>query len=82
MIYAAEESAAPRRQGGVAMDPDMKVYDLEHVCTGHPVMTEDEHLEMFEHSDAAMAAVAKAKAQAKAKSEAKAESAKHVAAAE
>ena len=45
---------------------------------------EDEHLEMFEHSDAAKAAVAKAKAQAaaKAKSEAKAKSAKHVAAAE
>ncbi len=41
---------------------------------------EDEHLEMFEHSDAAKAAVAKAKAQAEAK--AKSKSAKHVAAAE
>ncbi len=38
---------------------------------------EEEHLEMFEHSDAAKAAVAKAKAQAAAK----AKSAKHVAAA-
>ena len=37
---------------------------------------EDEHLEMFEHSDAAKAAVAKARAEAKAKSE------KRVAAAE
>jgi hypothetical protein len=41
---------------------------------------EDEHLEMFEHSDAAKAAVAKAKAQAEAK--AKAQSEKHAAAAE
>ena len=24
---------------GVAMDPDMNIYDLEHVCTGHPIMT-------------------------------------------
>ncbi len=39
------------------------------------VNAEDEHLEMFEHSDAA-------KAQAKAKSEAKAQAAKRVAAAE
>jgi len=44
------------------------------------VNAEDEHLEMFEHSDAAKAAVAKA--QAKAKSEAKAQAAKRVAAAE
>ncbi len=41
-------------------------------------LAEDEHLEMFEHSDAAKAAVAKAKAQAAAR----AKSAKHVAAAE
>jgi hypothetical protein len=39
---------------------------------------EDEYLEMFEHSDAAKAAVAKAKAQA----EAKAQSERRVAAAE
>ena len=43
------------------------------------VNAEDEHLEMFEHSDAAKA---EAKAQAKAKSEAKAQVAKRVAAAE
>ncbi len=27
---------------GVAMDPDMNIYDLEHVCTGHPAMTKEE----------------------------------------
>ncbi len=27
---------------GVAMDPDMNKYDLEHVCTAHPVMSKDE----------------------------------------
>ena len=27
---------------GVAMDPDMNKYDLEHVCTGHPVMAKQE----------------------------------------
>ena len=27
---------------GVAMDPDMNKYDLEHVTTAHPVMSEDE----------------------------------------
>ena len=26
----------------VPMDPDMNIYDLEHVCTGHPVMSKDE----------------------------------------
>jgi hypothetical protein len=26
-------------KNGVAMDPDMNKYDLEHVTTGHPVMT-------------------------------------------
>jgi radical SAM superfamily enzyme YgiQ (UPF0313 family) len=25
---------------GVPMDPDMNNYDLEHVCTGHPIMSE------------------------------------------
>jgi hypothetical protein len=24
---------------GIAMDPDMNKYDLEHVCTGHPIMS-------------------------------------------
>ncbi len=27
---------------GVPMDPDMNIYDLEHVCTGHPVMSKEE----------------------------------------
>ncbi len=27
---------------GIAMDPDMNIYDLEHVCTGHALMTKDE----------------------------------------
>ena len=26
----------------VPMDPDMNIYDLEHVCTAHPVMSKDE----------------------------------------
>ncbi len=26
----------------VPMDPDMNIYDLEHVCTGHPVMSKEE----------------------------------------
>ena len=29
---------------GVAMDPDMNIYDLEHVCTAHPKMTKAEWL--------------------------------------
>ncbi len=29
---------------GVALDPDMNIYDLEHVCTRHPRMTKDEWL--------------------------------------
>jgi hypothetical protein len=27
---------------GIAMDPDMNIYDLEHVCTGHPRMSKAE----------------------------------------
>jgi radical SAM superfamily enzyme YgiQ (UPF0313 family) len=27
---------------GVPMDPDMNNYDLEHVCTAHPIMSDDE----------------------------------------
>ncbi len=27
---------------GVPMDPDMNIYDLEHVCTGHAIMSRDE----------------------------------------
>jgi hypothetical protein len=26
---------------GVAMDPDMNKYDLEHACTGHPLMSKE-----------------------------------------
>jgi len=29
---------------GVALDPDMNIYDLEHVCTAHPKMTKAEWL--------------------------------------
>lgn len=27
---------------GIPMDPDMNIYDLEHVCTGHAIMSKDE----------------------------------------
>ena len=27
---------------GIPMDPDMNIYDLEHVCTAHPLMSKDE----------------------------------------
>ena len=27
---------------GVPMDPDMNIYDLEHVCTGHAIMSKEE----------------------------------------
>ncbi|TDJ66448.1 MAG: radical SAM protein [Planctomycetota bacterium] len=27
---------------GVWMDPDLNIYDLEHACTGHPLMSPDE----------------------------------------
>ena len=27
--------------GGIAMDPDMNNYDLEHACTAHPIMTKE-----------------------------------------
>ncbi len=32
---------------GVPMDPDMNIYDLEHVCTAHPVMTKDEWQDIY-----------------------------------
>jgi len=32
---------------GVAMDPDMNIYDLEHVCTGHPQMTREEWQDIY-----------------------------------
>jgi hypothetical protein len=32
---------------GVAMDPDMNKYDLEHACTGHPVMSKEEWTNVY-----------------------------------
>jgi hypothetical protein len=29
---------------GVELDPDMNIYDLEHVCTAHPTMTKEQWL--------------------------------------
>ena len=34
-------------ENGVWMDPDMNKYDLEHVTTGHPVMTSGEWQEVY-----------------------------------
>ncbi len=32
---------------GVWMDPDMNKYDLEHVCTGHPLMSPEEFADIY-----------------------------------
>ncbi len=32
---------------GTPMDPDMNIYDLEHVCTAHPLMTKDEWQDIY-----------------------------------
>jgi hypothetical protein len=32
---------------GVPMDPDMNIYDLEHVCTGHPTMSKEEWQDIY-----------------------------------
>ena len=32
---------------GVAMDPDMNNYDLEHICTGHPLMPAEQWAEVY-----------------------------------
>jgi hypothetical protein len=32
---------------GVTMDPDMNNYDLEHVCTGHPIMSKEAWLQVY-----------------------------------
>jgi len=32
---------------GIAMDPDMNKYDLEHVTTGHPLMSDDEWQKLY-----------------------------------
>jgi pyruvate-formate lyase-activating enzyme len=34
-------------QRGVAMDPDMNKYDLEHVCTAHPIMSADSWRQVY-----------------------------------
>ncbi len=34
-------------QRGVAMDPDMNKYDLEHVCTGHAVMSKPDWEQVY-----------------------------------
>ncbi len=35
---------------GVAMEPDMNKYDLEHVCTAHPKMSAQEFQELYERA--------------------------------
>jgi hypothetical protein len=32
---------------GVAMDPDMNKYDLEHVCTAHPIMSNEAWMQVY-----------------------------------
>jgi len=32
---------------GVAMDPDMNKYDLEHVCTAHPIMSDETWMQVY-----------------------------------
>jgi pyruvate-formate lyase-activating enzyme len=32
---------------GVAMDPDMNKYDLEHVCTAHPIMSNEAWMRVY-----------------------------------
>ena len=32
---------------GIAMDPDMNIYDLEHVCTGHALMSKAEWQDIY-----------------------------------
>ncbi len=32
---------------GVAMDPDLNIYDLEHVCTAHPKMSKQEWADIY-----------------------------------
>src|SRR4029077_53668 len=35
---------------GVSMDTDMNNYDLEHVCTGHPLMSEEVWKRVYRHA--------------------------------
>jgi radical SAM superfamily enzyme YgiQ (UPF0313 family) len=37
-------------QANVAMDSDMNIYDLEHVCTGHEAMTKQEWADIYRRS--------------------------------
>ena len=37
-------------QNNVAMDSDMNIYDLEHVCTGHEVMSKQEWSDIYARS--------------------------------
>ncbi len=32
---------------GVPMDPDMNIYDLEHVCTAHPLMSKEQWQDIY-----------------------------------
>jgi hypothetical protein len=32
---------------GIAMDPDMNKYDLEHACTAHPLMSKDTWMQVY-----------------------------------
>jgi Radical SAM superfamily len=32
---------------GIPMDPDMNKYDLEHACTGHPLMSKEEWTQVY-----------------------------------
>lgn len=33
---------------GVEMDPDLNIYDVEHVCTGHPLMSKQEWEQIYQ----------------------------------
>ena len=35
---------------GVAMDPDMNKYDLEHVCTAHPIMSNQTWMQVYRNA--------------------------------
>ncbi len=35
---------------GVWMDPDMNKYDLEHICTGHPIMSREEFQGVYDEA--------------------------------
>src|SRR6202035_2927872 len=35
-------------RAGVPMDPDMNNYDLEHACTGHPIMSKETRAKVYQ----------------------------------